>query len=178
MTCGFLVYSVVSSIVKLTQCLIDSNAHTVPNIASGDSFTLDTMICGSSLLREGFISVPSLRLYFILLWAFFFLLSTQEYVLALAKSWWHPLRNPNFLIPFIGKYLEIRSKLGVVVHSCSSSTWKVQARRSGIQGQPWLYNQFKANLDHMSLCLRTNIMHACTHAHTNTYTHTCKLSKQ
>ena len=36
-------------------------------------------------------------------------------------------------------------KLGIAGNTCIPSTWEVEARRSGIQGQPWLQSQLEAS---------------------------------
>jgi hypothetical protein len=38
--------------------------------------------------------------------------------------------------------------LGVVMHACNPSTWKVEAGVV-VQGQPELYSKFKASLGHI-----------------------------
>jgi hypothetical protein len=42
--------------------------------------------------------------------------------------------------------------LSVVVHTCNISTWDVETRGSGVQGQPQVYNKFEDYLAYMRLC--------------------------
>lgn len=47
-----------------------------------------------------------------------------------------------------------KNKIGLVVHSCNSGTWEMEAREPGVQGQLQLYYESEASLDYMWLCFK------------------------
>lgn len=46
------------------------------------------------------------------------------------------------------------SLLLMVVHSCNSNTWDMEAERSRIQGYSCPHSQFEANLGYMRPCIK------------------------
>lgn len=54
------------------------------------------------------------------------------------------------------RVLKSETPPSVMVHSCDSSTWEVEAEQLGrIQDQPWIYIKFKDSLEYMGICLKT-----------------------
>ena len=39
-------------------------------------------------------------------------------------------------------------------YTCNLKTWEAEAKRSGVQGYPWLQNKFKTNQGHMKPFLK------------------------
>ena len=49
------------------------------------------------------------------------------------------------------------NKLGMMVFTCTLSSWEVDAKGLGVQGHPWPHKELKAILGFMRLCLNEGI---------------------
>ena len=47
-----------------------------------------------------------------------------------------------------------QTQLGMVLHTCNSSTQEMKSGGSDVQGDPWLHSEFKAILGYPRLCLK------------------------
>lgn len=48
-------------------------------------------------------------------------------------------------------------ELGMVGHSCNSSTLETESARLGVQDHPWVHIKFKASLGYMKHCTKIKI---------------------